>query len=327
LHELTLIFTDFYLEHAGEPAECPRLPGLETLLARGAVVQSHDWRAWIWRRIGLPQSTPIPVAALARQALPSAGPDPPGQWWLANCAHLLTGVNRVYLADSPLLSGEEWRELENGFNETFSAAGFRLLGGDAGRAFLLSTTDLKSDTADPARVRGSDILGALPTGPDAPVLKRLMTEIQMWLHQHPVNIARQERTAGMVNALWIWGGGQWPVEKLSAQAPALRSNDDYLRGLWNWVGGTSEPMPESFRAIERTGDGAMIVSLPSAPSLDEGRALARLDREWIQPALSSVSRGRLGRLQVHVNDRLVSLTRAQSWRWWHSRRPWAARLT
>lgn len=331
MRELTLILTDLYLEQdPADSAQWPRLPALETVLARGSAIESRDWRKWVWRRIGLPEVARIPIATFARHArTPLSASEPAGQWWLAHAIHLAPGVDRVYLAESPVLSGEEWRELEGGFSAAFSAAGFRLMDGQVGRAFLLSTTELDSDTIDPARVRGRDILSALPTGPGAPALKRLMTEIQMWLHQHPVNIARQDRAAGMVNGLWIWGGGLWPVEASAAALPVLRSDDGFLCGLWKWAGGVGERVPQSFQAIELARDDAMIVALGSAPAVGESpaQALKKLEQDWMRPALASLKRGRIARLQLHVNDRLISLTRSDSWRWWRRRRPWFAGLT
>jgi hypothetical protein len=39
-------------------------------------------------------------------------------------------------------------------------------------------------------------------------LKRLLTEVQMLLHHHPVNLARQEQGLPVINSLWCWAGGE-----------------------------------------------------------------------------------------------------------------------
>lgn len=331
MREFTLILTDLYLdrEYYGDAADWPRLAALETLLARGDLIDSRDWRAWVCRRIGLPLPPRIPVAAIARAAHRSDVADD-GQWWLAQCVHLQAGVDRVYSsAATPVLSVEEWRELERGFDAAFSTAGFRLVDGSGAQAFVLSIPDLDADTIDPARVRGADILQALPRGTAAPTLKRLMTEIQMWLHDHPVNIARQDRGAATVNGLWIWGGGRSPREIPARPLPALRSDDGFLRGLWRIGGAADEPVPHSFQALDLDRDEAMIVALAAAPGPREsaGQALSNLEREWFRPALAALQRGRIACLQAHLNDRFLSLTRRGSWRWWRRSRPWFARLT
>ena len=49
--------------------------------------------------------------------------------------------------------------------------------------------------------------GAMPTGPDARALRRLMAELQMLLHEHPVNQRRARAGAPEVNAIWLHGLG------------------------------------------------------------------------------------------------------------------------
>lgn len=333
MRELTLILTDLYLDRdaCGDQAAWPRLAALEAALARGDLAPSPDWRDWVWRRIGLPRSPRMPIAAIARSVRsPPVDSERDGQWWLAQAVHLEAGVDRVYLhAESPTLSAEEWRELERGFNQVFSAARLRLVDGHGAQAYVLSASEIDADTIDPARVRGADILPALPLGAAGAVLKRLMTEIQMWLHAHPVNIARQERGAVPANGLWIWGGGKWPPQLSTAALPELRSDDGFLRGLWQIANARGEPVPPSFEALDRANAEAMIVALPGPTAASEmaAQGLSSLERDWFQPALASLRRGRIQCLQMHVNDRLLSLTRRASWRWWRRARPWYARLT
>ena len=135
------------------------------------------------------------------------------------------------------------------------------------------------------------------------------------------DIARQERGAPMLSGLWIWGGGTLPPEP-SATLPALRSDDAFLRGLWTMGGGEAESVPPSFQALDLARDVAMIVAVSAAqsPTKSAAQALSDLERDWFQPALAAVRGGRVGRLQLHLNDRLVSLTRWNSWRWWRRRR-------
>lgn len=329
MRELTLILTDLYLD--GESASLagaspPRLTGLETVLTRGVLRETSDWRDWICRRVNLPAQPRIPVAAIARLAQ-SAGAQIPdsGQWWLAQCVHLEAGVDRVYMSAAwSALASDEWHEVQSGFDATFAGAGYRLLDGLGAQAYLRSARDLESDTVDPARVRGGDVLDALPSGRDSAVLKRLMTEIQMWLHDHPVNIARDARGVESVNALWLWGGGRLPRSATVSTLPLLRSDDAFLKGLWNLGGGVSAELPHSLDAIELAGAEALVASLACAPGRGETHAqsMLALERNWFAPAVAALRRGRLTCLQVHANDRLYSLTRSGLWRFWRAGPPW-----
>jgi hypothetical protein len=58
-----------------------------------------------------------------------------------------------------------------------------------------------------AAVDGRSIEDRLPFGADAARWRRLLTEIQMEWHEHPVNLARAAREVPVANGLWLHGGG------------------------------------------------------------------------------------------------------------------------
>ena len=50
--------------------------------------------------------------------------------------------------------------------------------------------------------------------------RRLLSEIQMVWHEHPVNIARAERGAVPINSLWLFGGAPgWSPKQVAVQPP------------------------------------------------------------------------------------------------------------
>ncbi len=55
--------------------------------------------------------------------------------------------------------------------------------------------------------------------------RRLLNEIQMVWHDHPVNIARAERSEVPINSLWLFGGAQgWsPLQPSTQSAPTSQS--------------------------------------------------------------------------------------------------------
>lgn len=332
MREVTLIVTDLYLGDgpaARTDTSVPRLAGFETLLGRGVVREHGEWREWSCRRVALPVAGRIPVAPIAR--LTHARDRSAAQYWLAQCIHLEARVDRVYASVSPPppFTPDEWREIEQGFNQSFGATGQSLVGGSGDQACLASTAVMDADTTDPVRVRGSDIHAGLPSGPGADGLKRLMTEIQMWLHDHPVNMRREERGVDTVNALWIWGGGRLPERGAAVALPALFGADAFLSGLWQLKGGAPLPLPVSLDAIDLATNPLVVVALESTPgsSQTSAQALVALERDWFAPAIAALRRGQLARVQLHANDRLHSLGRSGLWRLWRQRRPWFEALT
>lgn len=329
--ELTLIVTDLYLDGvAAAPMDAGplRLASLETLLARGVCGVTGDWHEWVCRRVspGLAGRIPIaPIARYARNQTPIAA-----QLWFAQCVHLDAGVDRVYLRYTapPSLSAAEWQAIEDGFNRTFAATGQRLFEGRGSRAYLACDQPLNVDTRDPVRSRGMDIHATLPSGPDAVVANRLLTEIQMWLHDHPVNMRREERGLETVNAMWIWGGGHLPDLGAAVALPALYGDDPFLDGLWRLKGGAGVRLPASLAAVDQTRTEGVIVALQSmsesSPSPAQGMRM--LEQNWFAPAVAALRRGQLSRIQLHANDRLVALDRPGSWRMWRRARSWVEGL-
>lgn len=99
----------------------------------------------------------------------------------------------------------------------------------------------------------------MPAGDHAATHDRLLSEVQMALHDHEVN---QRRVAGgrrSVNSIWIWGGGTAP-EKDARPIPPLFADDPLFRGYWNsrtgdiesWTGNIDEALsnaPDGFVAV------------------------------------------------------------------------------
>jgi len=87
----------------------------------------------------------------------------------------------------------------------------------------------------------------LPSGDDTAVHRNLLSEIEMALHEHEVNQAREANGQVPVNSLWLWGGGTAPEQATRAQPP-LFSDDALLMGYWYSGKGVAEPWPGNIAA-------------------------------------------------------------------------------
>jgi hypothetical protein len=325
VHELILIFTDLFItEGAASPQSVPALPALSALLTRGKVEISGDWRGWVLRDIAGREGLPVPVAAISRHAaLPEGASRGANNWWLAAPVHLGASLTHVHMSARPVsLSSEEWRMVAAEFNRLFAADGFQLSTGTDIAAFLATSRLIDAQTTDPMRVLGQDVEPALPRGPDGKVLRRLMTGVQMWLHDHPLNETRRQRGEPAVNGFWIWGGGPEPAAFRPVPLPRLVSADPYLLGLWRLMKGRVDAEARHFAALGASGLDRTIVTLECARSSDLARRLDEIDRQWMAPVLQALRDGRLESLVLHLNDRLLRLGRFDAFRFWRTRRHW-----
>ena len=307
---------------AGSPQ---RAPLLERLLARADTpTVVTDWRADAFRLIAPQSAMPgVGAAALcAEQGLIDAA-----SVFIATPVHYLAEMSNVRLAAHGILSlsRAEADALAADFNRVWHDAGIRLVCGRsqtpqtprAPDLFCVTDRVLDAVTRDPEDVLDRHIEDYLPAGPDAPRLRRLMSEIEMWLFEHAVNRTRLADAAPAVNGLWLWGGG-----------PALAS----LPPVQGWLAG-KDPFVTAFGTqpglpnAAKTASGAHRVSVPASgvvvidaePGTDAWRDA---ESRWLGRSFADLRAGRIARLDLSAGDRCYSLRGRWNWRPWRRRRPW-----
>jgi hypothetical protein len=332
MRTLTLIVTDLYLSREvraalGEPIDrYPSLPALELLLARASERRESEWRALACEIAGVPVAERIPVAALTRlsENREASAPSASDQWWLASAVHLTAALDHVQLSEVLRLVPDEWQEIESGFNREFGDDVGTLETSMGAEAFWRPPRALDARTVDPARVVGGDVHDALPEGADGGRLRQLMTEVQMWLYQHPLNGARERAGVPAANGLWFWGGGALPAWHSSIELPRLITGDGFMRGLWALLGGQKEPLPAQLPGLRPASPRGLVVAigLHELPGVSWLERLRVLEGAWLAPGLSGLRSGTVERLHLQINDALFVVRRGDARRFWRRARPW-----
>jgi hypothetical protein len=111
---------------------------------------------------------------------------------------------------------------------------------EQGMQLALTTPDrwhlrLPPGTAAPAfpapeQALGENLLQHLPQGPEGRRWRILQNDLQVALHQHPLNAQRRAAGKPPVNNLWLWGAGTLPGQVRTALHGVL-SDDPLLRAL------------------------------------------------------------------------------------------------
>jgi hypothetical protein len=131
--------------------------------------------------------------------------------WLIDMCSTVIGQERAALIALPDLniSAEEskalWREALPLFND--ASAGFKLEPLSTGRARLHGPLPNPEKSISPTALSGQDIGDWWPTGTSWQPWRRLLNELQMTWHEHPVNEARSARGQAPINGVWLYGGG------------------------------------------------------------------------------------------------------------------------
>lgn len=345
---LILVLRDFYPARLDRDAlaALPRLGKLERWLALGDIAPvPGGWREWLWHEFALksplaPQANgvahgvaPAAVAAAAVPGLPAGKP-----LWFATPAHFVAGLDTVRLHPAGLieLDAGSQRALAADFARVFSGSGFSLhatgrrelllAGGEAPARGAAPDPQGSTSSGDPAKWLGADPRAGFPAGARGAELRRLGAEIEMWLHEHPVNRMRAARGEMAANALWLWGGGSPAVISAVRVAPAAAAwaEDLYVDGLAR-ARGLAAPVPRQQWPEEGVAlpDELLIVCGPGAAP--DAQALRDLERDWFAPALARWQRGRIRTATLLAGERAITLGPSRWERFWRGLRrprPW-----
>ncbi|MCU0761195.1 MAG: hypothetical protein MUF07_18620 [Steroidobacteraceae bacterium] len=303
------------------------------------------WRGAVARWLGRPELEASTVAAVvaggASGAAPGANAGDARGAWLATPLHFVAGLETVHLPRDGILAlaPQERESLAADFGR--SLGGDRLALAPAGReAFVLRGLEVDvARTVDPVDCLGSDLVNVQPAGPGAVPLRRLMSEIEMWLHEHPVNGWRVARGARPVRALWIWGGGAWaqaspaspggsvgvPAAAVPTRvAPCVYADDAWTRAAAQ-LGGARLAAEGCWPGREDFARDADVLVVARFHGEDVPDAAA-FEARYLEPALAALRSGALGRLTVIGAGRSVAAAAADRYRLWRPRRDWLSAL-
>ena len=306
-----------FVARASPPLQ--RSPLIERLIARASSsVQVLDWRADALGLVGPPGTRMPPVATMALRggaagAVGTAAPGAAtrtavGAWvCVATPVHLSAGMTHVMFPVEGVLQLEavDASALAADFNRVFAGAGVRMAVGGSGALFCVFDEALLVATHDPESALGQDVFDFQPSGRDAPRLRRLASEIEMWLFDHAVNRQRTGRGLPAITGLWFWGGGE-----ASADIPTLPV----------WAAGRDVFFAVFGEAAEWPREsGSGVVVLEDCPGSD---TWPEVERRWLQPAVAELRAGHIAQIHVSGARRRFTITRGLSLRFWRPLRPW-----
>jgi hypothetical protein len=303
----------------------PPLESLCWLVGRAAAVPAPDahWRQWL---LGfdadiLAEFRRWPAGPCLAAAM-GAGLDSAPAWGVAQPVHLVAGLDHVRLgALADALPSDAEAQLLGATVRAHFAGDVLDLAQYRDHAWLVRCVEaVECTTHDPGSLAGLDIHDYLPAGRDGARMRSRMNEIQMVLHEHPVNERRANTRAAAINALWLWGFGR--LEALPRQLGAtgrwtLFADDLWLRTFWQVHGGAERPL-----GAASAPDGDALVAMTQPPTTDSAEALTEVDSSLFARLRRSLQEGTLHEVRLYDGARVHTLDRRSRWRLW--RRPAAA---
>jgi len=288
----------------------PRLPALETLLAKAGKRRS-GYLTFYQQLCGLfgveqEQGRDLPIAPLSRLMDDSGRPE--GIWMRADPVHLRAGLNDLILIDTTdiTLSQHDAILLGTPLHEIFNDLGWTLEIPMAKRWYLRLDDYPNAQTTEISEVRGKDVQHLMPQGGDRPRLDRLMTEVQMTLHNNQHNLEREWRGEPVLNSLWFWGCGRLP-DALHMSWSMMISDDPVAQGLATLSGMPVVTPPEDAETLLENADDSdniimvrddLLVYTNYQDFASWEQAIDGLEDSWFAPVLDALKQGELDRVTI-----------------------------
>jgi len=278
---------------------------LQTLIAKGRrsgsrhEVEANAPEAWLMSRFGVERQRDWPAGPYS--LLGDDGAPGESVWMRADPVHLRIDDNRLVLADHALMriARDEAEALAESINRHL---GDRIVVHPLRPQRWYARLDRCPDieTTPLSVVRGRAVDARLPRGAEAIQWHALANELQMLLHDHPVNAARESRGEQAVNGVWFWGAGT--LRSVSARPFRHVAADDPLAlGLAKSSGARVSPLPQDAGAwLASVHELRVALAVLDALSAAARYGLARLERDWFAPLLHALRAGRVGMLTLHL---------------------------
>jgi hypothetical protein len=299
------------------------VPALQKLLGRGhgEVNELVPQENLLCDLFGVPCRDDVPIAPIAAAFDGLAA----GCWLRADPVSLNLQRDQLLLSGVQVGGGEA-AELCASLNVHFAGQGMEFYAPHPQRWYVRLNDLPRIRTTPFSQVIGGDVRGALPTGADAARWHQLFNEIQMLLHAHPLNDAREARGEPTINSVWFWGGGcdlnAAPLQKIFDNV----ISDDVLVEMFAATADIPfTAWPEQWSAEDCNGKQLLAwTGLRSA--LQRGdlvawrTALQDFETGYAQPLWQALRSGEIAQLQLDIlcgdGIRRVRLTRGDAWAMW-----------
>ncbi len=264
------------------------------------------------------EGSQTPVAALTRQLdKQDAGKH---LWLRADPAYVRADMAaaRMLACGDLGLTQDEADALGTSLQPLFDEYGFVLETTTPSRWYVrCPATDRLPEFAAPDTVLGDDLYLHMPSGDLGKRWRRLLSEVQITLHNHPLNTIRAARGQVPINSLWFWGGGVLP-ESIKTDLNRVISRDEVVRALAARAQIVALTLPSSLGEITSTQaheESAML----DLGELRDGNAI---ERDWLMPLATALKNRSITTIQlVFASGESCVVRSTDRWRFWRRIQP------
>jgi hypothetical protein len=298
-------------EESDDTAGSTRAPALSHVMALAGTPkrQAGGLDAALAAHYGVERQNDWPLAPIRLAALGIEPGD--GYWLVADAVTVEVGLASAELVGVVNdLDRMETDALLATLNAHFASDELAFVAPRPGRIFVRAAAATRLSTIAASAALRRPLRPLLPQGQDAATWRRWQSEIEMLLHEHPVNVERERASRAQVNAFWFSQGGTLAPLRLPPTRIATFAANGIARALAAFTGSPAQPLPDDFRdALRAAGPADSIVAAP-----DEATEIASIERAWAAPARAALAAGSLNSVQILAESEGDAVI-------WHAGRP------
>ena len=296
------------------------LSAFEKLCAVGAweVDAAHALEATLCKHFGLEKQVDWPLAPLALMG--ARAKVEAGYWFLVHPVHFVLQRDFFTLSNAVKLTGDEKEVLVAHLNRHFPQDALHFMVSHSDDFLYMHVhDDVEVKTYLLSEAMGRDVGKFMPQGPHEMRFKSLLNEVQMLLHDHPINQAREQQGLLTVNSLWLSGGGNFKEMSKPRKQIVFQffGNDPLSAGLASWTGVSCGSLGSDFSSLETKGHAVVVVN-----------ACEDLETAWFGPLFLGLKSGKLKTLRCHFDVHgmtfTLNLKSLDAWKFWRRLAPIAS---
>jgi hypothetical protein len=262
-------------------------------MAKGKVMQVEmALEAIACQQFGLNQDGDFPIAAISASV---DGLDVSDFYWLrADPVHFEMQRDCFSLSEpAPLtLKPEHATLMIANLNQHFAQDGLDFYIGQSGAWYLRADKTTQITTTLPSVAMDKNVHHFMLQGPDSSRWKAILNEVQMLLHDHQANQAREASLELAVNSVWLSGGGVMPSFKSLPQDVDLIIADHVLNlAVAKWANIHKESVPKSLDEVLQKNAQHIRLELPQT---------SHLDSTWFEPLFSALKNKQIEQLTLNL---------------------------
>lgn len=231
---ITLLVEDFR-QLVGAQDQPHRFPALEQIFSKGQAcrIPAETPNHLRFALFGIEPEGKLPVAALTHVS-DRPQPQQDSYYWLrSDPVTMWADMAQVFMTSYGFadLDPYERNEIENCIRTVLLEEGIDFHSDHPERWCIALNKPLEFEFTPLDDALGMDVADALPRHPEARFWRRILNEVQVALHNCPVNIRRRQNGRQEINSVWFWGGGFIPDAAPHNAVDTVYSNNPVTRGL------------------------------------------------------------------------------------------------